>query len=562
MAVADFVAVLSLLVSFMGMLFWKDGSKSTKWLKIATAIALFWGFCDTLSYLELGPQPDLFLHVVNCVAYTFGNALLACFMFYCWMFFRERTRVSPWMFGLPIAIAVFGFALSLYSYVACEIVVIENGIAKDVGTLPPLCSYLQSLVIIYIPCIALVLRKKIGTRAFILFGSYGLVTFAVIPQLFFSKYDFSAVAAMLTLSLFINLLQRSTAEKMLQRMNRDLLDSKKSMENFYRLIDTLNNEYHTIWLVDRDSLTMRMVRSTGKTTISAAVNMVSEFQTYEKTYLRYIENFVMPEDQDRVRKEISPEIICKHIDQSKELYTVNYLRKTPDGTMGYHQMAFADASLKSGKRQFVLAFRDVDKLIKAEQIVKQDLERAKKAADAANEAKTTFLFSMSHDIRTPLNAITGLTDLIGKHIDDKKRVLEYLEKIQSANSILLSLVNNVLEVAQIESGKITLDEHPYRTGEVTAAVVSVFSDSMKKKGIHFNHSVEVNTKFVFMDLPKIKEIFLNLVSNAYKYTPAGGNVSVDIKEYPSDKEGYAKFEAKISDTGIGMSKEFLPHLFE
>ncbi len=190
------------------------------------------------------------------------------------------------------------------------------------------------------------------------------------------------------------------------------------------------------------------------------------------------------------------------------------------------------------------------------------LEQAKKAAEVASQSKTAFLFNMSHDIRTPMNAIIGFTELLSSNLDNKAKAIDYISKIKSASSFLLSLINNVLEVARIESGKVTLDESLIKSDSLIEEVVAVFDERMKKKGLTFTHSFNHTTEYVYIDPVKTKEIFLNLVSNAYKYTPEGGFVDVSVTELPCEKAGYTIFETKVSDTGIGISKEYLPHLFE
>jgi len=213
--------------------------------------------------------------------------------------------------------------------------------------------------------------------------------------------------------------------------------------------------------------------------------------------------------------------------------------------------------------EYVLfATRSIDERKSIELEYQNDLAVANQKAQVANEAKSRFFFNMSHDIRTPMNAIVGFTDLLEKNIGNEEKTREYLGKLRHSSDFLLSLINNVLEVARIESGKITLDESVYRIGDTTNDIITIFSERMKKKGIEFNTSLNTTTKYVLADAIKVKEIFLNLMSNAYKYTPAGGMVTLAIEEISAKKPGYAHFVIKISDTGIGMSQDFLPQLFE
>lgn len=191
-----------------------------------------------------------------------------------------------------------------------------------------------------------------------------------------------------------------------------------------------------------------------------------------------------------------------------------------------------------------------------------EMERVTAQANAANEAKTAFLFSMSHDIRTPMNAIIGYTKLMEKNIGDEEKTRDYLQKIENSSDLLLSLINNVLEMARIESGKVSLDEDTLNAGAVVDGVTSVYEELMEEKNISFTKTQNIKTPYIIGDKVKISEILLNIVSNAYKYTPNGGSVNVAVTELPSDRKGWTVIQTSVSDTGIGMSKEYLKIIFE
>lgn len=180
----------------------------------------------------------------------------------------------------------------------------------------------------------------------------------------------------------------------------------------------------------------------------------------------------------------------------------------------------------------------------------------------ADKAKTSFLFNMSHDIRTPMNAIIGFTALLEKNIDNKELALSYIEKIQSSNKFLLSLINNVLEMARIESGKATVDESCINLEKIVPEICAVFEAQMKEKGLNFTYSLNVEHHHIMADATKIREILLNLISNSLKYTPSGGSVSFHVSEEPSDTSDTGLFRVVIADTGIGMPKDFLNTIFD
>ena len=182
-------------------------------------------------------------------------------------------------------------------------------------------------------------------------------------------------------------------------------------------------------------------------------------------------------------------------------------------------------------------------------------------AENANKAKTNFLNNMSHDIRTPMNVILGYNQLMKEGLTDPK-LLDYQKKIELSGKLLLSIINNVLDMARIESGKMEIDENVERMGDILEEVDSVFASAAKEKNIQIKSEMHVTHRKVVCDGTKIREILSNLVSNALKYTPDGGTVTIKVQELPGDKEGYVKIKTEVADTGIGMSKDYIPLMFD
>ena len=197
-----------------------------------------------------------------------------------------------------------------------------------------------------------------------------------------------------------------------------------------------------------------------------------------------------------------------------------------------------------------------------EQIHETELEKAVHEAKCANEAKTRFLFNMSHDIRTPMNVIIGFADLLEKHIDEKERVRDYIGKIKSSSEFLLSLINYVLETARIESGKTTLKKEVCCASRLIESLIDVFEPEVCKKGLTYSYTKDIEHEYVMGDETKVREIFINIIGNSLKYTPAGGKITIDIREIPFDRENYIAYKIVVEDTGIGMSEDYLPHIFE
>lgn len=209
----------------------------------------------------------------------------------------------------------------------------------------------------------------------------------------------------------------------------------------------------------------------------------------------------------------------------------------------------------------LLANRDFTEEKKRELEQEEALRQEKIKAEKANEAKSIFLFNMSHDIRTPINAIVGYSQLMKKELTNPKLV-HYQEMIEQSSKLLLSIINNVLDMARVESGKMELDENYNVVGNILQIVCDAFEGEATRKNIEITRNISVKHKHVMVDATKMQEILSNLISNAIKYTPEDGHVSIDIQELECEREGYVLFQTKVSDTGIGMSEDFLPSLFE
>lgn len=192
------------------------------------------------------------------------------------------------------------------------------------------------------------------------------------------------------------------------------------------------------------------------------------------------------------------------------------------------------------------------------------LEIALKKAEDASLAKTRFLNNMSHDIRTPMNAILGYAQLMVNELKGKNlpEISEYLKKLQQSGNLLLSIINNVLDMAQIESGRMEIDENYGRIEDIRQTLFEIFGDEAKKKNLVLQYTINVEHENILTDTTKVKEIFVNILSNAIKYTSSGGSVKVSVDELPCDEDGYMMVRTRVSDTGIGMSQEYLTNIFE
>ena len=212
----------------------------------------------------------------------------------------------------------------------------------------------------------------------------------------------------------------------------------------------------------------------------------------------------------------------------------------------------------NGKKKYILVMSDrtVDKKMN------QALYEAVRAAETANRAKSTFLSNMSHDIRTPMNAVIGFTTLAVSNIDNKEKVRDYLGKILSSSNHLLSLINDVLDMSRIESGKIHLEETEVSLSDILHDLKTIISGHIYAKQLElYMDAMDITDEDVYCDKTRLNQVLLNLLSNAIKFTPAGGTVSVRLKQFPGTKKGSGLYEIRVKDSGIGMSQEFIQRIF-
>ena len=340
----------------------------------------------------------------------------------------------------------------------------------------------------------------------------------------------------------------------------DFVKAKEKKEQEIELqreiIEGLGKEYFSVLAVELDKDRVLSYRESGENG-----KIISDFcrkcgNRWSKIIPSYAEMMV----SDNTNGEFENQLGLETLRSQEKDYSMTYEFKLETG-INYHQVRVAFVKKKDGTRMAVVGTRNIDSLIKKERMQEEKLKKAYVAAENANKAKTEFLNNMSHDIRTPMNVILGYNHLMKSQLTESKQ-LDYQKKIEQSGKLLLAIINNVLDMARIESGKIKVDENYERVGEVVDDIISTFSSEAEEKEIHLSGSMKVTHRNILCDGTKIREIYVNLVSNAMKYTPRGGNVTITVEELPCEKEGYMKVKSEIKDTGIGMSKEYLPTLFE
>ena len=243
------------------------------------------------------------------------------------------------------------------------------------------------------------------------------------------------------------------------------------------------------------------------------------------------------------------------VHEQKE-WDAEYIHQRTGERRWFHSIAMC--SEVSGRKKYILVLSDRT----SDRKMNQALSEAVRAAETANRAKSTFLSNMSHDIRTPMNAIIGFTTLAVSSIDNKNKVKDYLSKILSSGNHLLSLINDILDMSRIESGKLHLEETEVSLSEVLHDLKTIISGQIYAKQLElYMDAMDVANEDVYCDKTRLNQVLLNLLSNAVKFTPAGGTVSVRLKQFPGPTKGSALYEFRIKDNGIGMSQEFVQKIF-
>lgn len=284
---------------------------------------------------------------------------------------------------------------------------------------------------------------------------------------------------------------------------------------------------------------------------------------YEEAVRIYADAYVHPDDREIYRNMCSQVYMEKNLRMENQFYSFNY-RQIAGGVEKWFRMhAIVAAYAPDGKvTHVVLAVMDVDKEMQKDIQQKEAVEMALVEAEHANQAKSRFLSNMSHDIRTPMNAIMGFASLAHNNINDKVQVNDYLEKIQSASRHLLSLINDILDMSRIESGKVQIEESEVSLGEVLNDVNNLIRSMADEKKIAFKMENEIVDNYVYADRLRLNQVLINLLGNAVKFTPEGGEVSLKVYQEMVAPSGYGLYIFKVKDNGIGIRKEFQDSIFK
>ncbi|MGN0169593.1 MAG: response regulator [Lachnospiraceae bacterium] len=334
---------------------------------------------------------------------------------------------------------------------------------------------------------------------------------------------------------------------------------RRLLEEDIRKIEGLASQYSALYFINLDTQECTKYCLIERILKEKIESLDDFFRMYKELVLAYThpdykEEMLRFADVDRVRELL----------QNRKRYAYRFLHTGKDGDYQWLELTlhkFANANEEATLVAF--AFLNVDEEEREKEAQRKMLVDALAAAEHANRAKTAFLNNMSHDIRTPMNAIIGYTALAASHLDDKESVKDYLEKISVSSSHLLSLINDVLDMSRIESGRVKIEEKQVHLPDVLHDLrIIIQSNITSKQQDLFIDVQDVVHEDIVTDKLRLNQVLLNIASNAIKYTPVGGTISIKVSEKPCKLTGYTTYEFRIKDNGIGMSEEFQKHIFE
>ncbi|MBD5128536.1 MAG: transporter substrate-binding domain-containing protein [Ruminococcaceae bacterium] len=347
-----------------------------------------------------------------------------------------------------------------------------------------------------------------------------------------------------------------------QKLLRATEQSNRNMGEQLAIVRALSRDYTNVYALNKERATARIIKLEGYVTEGLKKGSTEE-HSYAPILENYIRSRVHPEDRQELAQALMLDTVKEKLSECDEYFGT--YRIMDNGEIHHFQYTYLKITGKDEEHSdFILAgFRNIDEMIRNEQEQKNALAEALEQAQYANQAKTTFLNSMSHDIRTPMNAIIGFTTLASTNIDNKEQVRDYLGKIMTSGNHLLSLINDVLDMSRIESGKVKIEEKETSLPEIIRDLKTIVQADVKAKHLKFNIDIpDITNEEIICDKLRLNQVLLNVLSNAMKYTKPGGSVRVSVIQTANAPEGFAEYRFKVKDTGIGMSREFLKHVFE
>ena len=328
-----------------------------------------------------------------------------------------------------------------------------------------------------------------------------------------------------------------------------------------QILAALSQDYSVIYYVDLDRDESKAVRQENG--LRAAPNKdVPPVHRYSEAMQSFLDTYVKPDSKEPLQQLRDPQAVIRRFQEEKG-FTVRYRILPNHRNQEFFEMHFVDVSESEQEHAMVLGIRCVDEAVHEEQTQKQLLQDALEAANRASAAKSDFMSKMSHDIRTPMNAIIGMTAIAAAHVENPDRVRDALGKISSSSRHLLGLINEVLDMSKLESGTISLAAEEFSLSELLNNMLLMIQPQIEAHKHRLEvHIQDIQHEDVIGDSLRIQQVFLNLMSNAVKYTPDGGEISFTVREQAVQTSSTGCYEFIVEDNGMGMSEEYLAHIFE
>ncbi len=342
------------------------------------------------------------------------------------------------------------------------------------------------------------------------------------------------------------------------RLQTKLLSEERRRRRQSEMIQALTADYRLVYHLNLDTNEAVCYRVSPE--IRELLNRKqSDVVRFQEAMQAYVKNYVIPTDREELLNFVKPENLRARL-ANEEIISHRYIMIRYGEE---HFMMLRVARIDEGLHAVGVGFANVDEQTRESLARNQELAEALAQAQHANVSKTTFLSNMSHDIRTPMNAIIGFTTMALRHFENRTQVKDSLEKVLSSSNHLLGLINDILDMSRIESGRVEVAEQECNLSDLIHNLIHLIQPQVTAKQQKFHiDAFKVKNEDVYADQLKINQVLINILSNAVKYTPSTGSIFFRISQYESDIPGCAKYEFRIKDNGLGMSKEFLKHVFD
>lgn len=562
----DFTVSAILLITLVGLLNRKEKHKSNQAFGMTIIALVVCCILDALSYLIHGDNfSNLFILSISVFSYSFGFVTLSLFTYYWYIFITEKTKLNKLFLIIPIVIFAVTFVSCIFVGYQRKIVDVIDGQYFVTGGLPLFATIVTFVGMIYFPVVAFIKRKDIGLKSVVFLGLFNVLPLTgAFLSLVLGVLDYCYALGGLSCCIVYMFLQnqRNTERDLehsveIQKKNIELEELVKNQEMSLNIVSSLSKSFVCIYYVDLDDESFVELSQTNFNDIK---NHIGSNGNAREKFVEMSKYLVQPEYAKEALEFIELSTVA---DRLKDVDFIEFVFK------GIPQVGWCNGSFIAAKREengrvtkVLWAIKTINEQKLKDEKLQTELFEAKEKAESANKAKSTFLFNMSHDIRTPMNAILGFVQLMFKDLNNPEKLKSHLSKVDRSSRFLLDVLNNVLDIARIESGKATLNEDVMDIMGDSMTIDTIFIGEIQRKNITFIPSMNIQHHFVLADAKKLQQIMVNLLSNSIKYTPDNGTIWLDFSEAPSEKEGYGTFITTVKDNGIGMSKEFQEHLFE